>query len=82
MSACPPGETSKDWYARMRAEGRCCRCGCTIGIPPQPTKCDACIAKKSAENRQQHVKRMGFDKPIINPTFADFEREERRRGRR
>lgn len=63
---------------RCRAEGRCTICGKAIGEPPQPWACADCTAKDARRCRTRR-KRVGA--PVINPTFADFEAYERRRGR-
>ena len=69
-------------YAERRAAGRCVRCNCTIGVPPTAAYCEQHAAANVVYTRAKRGRAGGLEKPIINPTFADFERDEQRRGKR
>lgn len=78
--SCSASDRARAHKARYKAEGRCQCCGLSIGTPPQPTHCEVCRARKNAKQGQDYRLRKGIVPAV--PTFDDFEREERRRGRR
>ena len=48
-------DTNDDWYYRMKAEGRCVKCGREVEDPANYTTCAMCRAKQRAEDAERRL---------------------------